>query len=177
MALVMRGAGCWIVAGALLLVACNDDEAYDNALRDQRARAAAAAEAHRMAEEEALAEDRAQRARREQAALAIESDAPALLSEDQLHQVLDYYCGDCHFHVPCGSCERGGIYLDDVQQMLLQRTVIPGDAEGSRVIQQMRAHRGPLPEEFPPASEAAIALVADFINQLPLESDEDAEGR
>lgn len=151
----------------LLLAACGDD-AYDNAIRKQHAQVAAAIEAKQRVDAEKAAEAEAQRAARLQDALAIESDPPAVLSEDQLHQLLvDYYCGDCHFYVPCGNCEWGGTFMNDLQEMLRARTVIPGNAAGSSLIDHMRKHRVQLPDEIPPVSEVAIELVSDFINQLP----------
>jgi hypothetical protein len=160
-----------VPGGLLLLAACGRDSAYDKVIQERHAQASANAEAQRMAEEEA------QRAQREQAELAFESDPPPILSEVQLHQVLGYYCGDCHFSFPCGSCELAGIYLDDVKEMISQGTVIPGDAEGSPIIQQMAEHRVPLPDGIPSASEAAITLVADFIDQLPAPAAESADSR
>jgi hypothetical protein len=166
-----------VPGGLLLLAACGRHSAYDRIIQEQHAQASANAEAKRMAEEEVLAMAEAQRAQREQAELALESDPPSVLSEEQLHQVLGYYCGDCHFSSPCSTCERARIYLDDVKQMISHDTVIPGNAEGSPVVQQMREHRVPLPDGIPPASAAAITLVADFIDQLPAPATESADSR
>jgi hypothetical protein len=178
MALALRAIRPLIIPGALLLLpACGGDSAYDKVIQQQHAQASANAEAKRLAEEEVLAMAEAQRAQREQAELALESDPPSVLSEEQLHQVLGYYCGDCHFSSPCGTCERARIYLDDVKEMISHDTVIPGNAEGSLVVQQMREHRVPLPDGIPPASAAAITLVADFIDQLPASAAERADSR
>jgi hypothetical protein len=165
-----------IALGGLLIAACHPDQAYDDAIRQQQARAAAGAEEQRMAEAEADAKAEAERVQRDQAELAFESAPPELLSEDQLHQVLGYYCGDCHFTPRCtdGNCEWEGLYLDDVNEMLQQGTVIPGNAEGSPLIEQMREHRVTLPDGVPHVTEVAIKLVADFINHLPAASDADA---
>lgn len=150
----------------LLLVACGDD-GYDKAIQAQRARASAAAEAYRMAQEQQQAEWDAESAQRAQVELAFESEHTNLSSEDELHQVLGYYCGDCHFYVGCGTCEWGGYYFNTLAEMVREGTLIPGDAEGSRVVQQMREHRVTLPDGIPPVTDVAIRLVSDFINQLP----------
>jgi len=151
----------------LLLASCDRGDASDKVIREQHAQAAEIVEARRMVEQQ-QAEADALRTQRLSDALAIESYPPDVLSEDQLHQLLgDYYCGDCHFPFPCGSCERGGTYLDTLQEMLRQGTVIPGNAESSPLIGHMRQHEVQLPDEIPPVSEAAIELISDFINQLP----------
>lgn len=150
----------------LLLVACGDD-GYHKAIQAQHARAVAAAEAYRMeqeAKQEVVFEVNAER---QQAELAFESEHPSLSSEDELHQVLGYYCGDCHFYVACGSCEWGGYYFNTLDEMVKEGTLIPGNAEGSSVVQQMREHRVTLPAGIPPVTDVAIRLVTDFINQLP----------
>ena len=158
-----------LLVWALLLAACFDDDhkAYDKAIQAQQARAAAAAEAWRVKQEAAAQELSAASAERQRVELAFESDPPAILSEEQLHQVIGYYCGDCHFYVACGTCEWGGIYFNSLADMLAKGRVIPGDAEGSPVVQQMREHRWPLPDGVPLVTDDAIRLVSDFINQLP----------
>jgi hypothetical protein len=168
MARWQRGFCHGVVLGGLLLAACfDDDKAYDREIQKQHEQAAAAKEAWREQKEAEAQLVWEVSAERQQAELAFESDAPAILSEQQLHQVIGYYCGDCHFYVPCGSCEWGGHYLDSVKEMISERTLIPGDAEGSAVVQQMREHRAHLPDGVPAVTDTALRLVTDFINQLP----------
>lgn len=162
----------------MLLAACSShDEPEDPAIaraRDWQKEEAILAEAERKQQ----AYEDARAAELQQTVLAIESDPSAPLSEAQFYRELEYYCGACHFPAP--SLPPGGeqafwLFFNDLDDLIARARVIPGDAEGSPLIQHMRADQTP-PEGWntPPVTDTAIQLVADFINGLPAESPETA---
>jgi hypothetical protein len=116
---------------------------------------------------EAARAEQARASELEQAVLAIESDPPGTLSEGQFYQLLDYYCGACHFPQDYPT-EWILTYFNDLQQLVARGKVIPGDAEDSRLVLRMRTHRVSLDTwEGPGIPDTAIDLIADFIDQLP----------
>src|SRR5262245_26093088 len=123
MAFSLRAMGHRMVPGGLLLLAaCDQGNAYDNShpSREQEERA----EAQRLAKEEAIAQQEAERA---EAVLAIESDPSASLSEGQFYQLLEYYCGDCHFPAPMTTEANRYADFNDLQTMIERKKVVPGD--------------------------------------------------
>jgi hypothetical protein len=122
---------------------------------------------------EAARAEEARAAELQQAVLAIESAAPHPLSEGQFYQLLGYYCGKCHFPSDVPS-EAVLDYFDNLDLLISRRKVVPGDAESSLLVQRMRRDQVPPVEwEQPPVTDVAIDLVADFIDRLPVDSEND----
>jgi hypothetical protein len=167
----------FVPGGLLLLAACGGSEPEDPALVRAHDWQAQQSVSEQAAREQQARED-AQAAELRQVELALESDPPDTLSEAQFLQVLEYYCGACHSPTPGLQEQNFSLFFQDLQHMIERSRVLPGDAEGSPIIVHMRADQMP-PEGWntPPVSDVAIQLVADFINQLPAESDERASGR
>jgi len=147
----------WNVPGSLLVLAACNSSHTQQPEEDPLIVEAARAEEARAAE-------------LQQTVLAIESAPPDTLSVAQFYQLLDYYCGDCHFPEDYPSEWTLG-YFNDLQLLIKLGKVIPGDAEGSRLVLRMRRDQvsPPVGWQQPPISDVAIALVADFIDQLPLD--------
>jgi hypothetical protein len=141
----------------------------------------AAADAWRVEQDRLVAERRAEReseatrqAELENAVRAIESeteDPPRLLAEQEVYQVLAYYCEACHFR-PTGSTEAidGFWDIDDMGEMVRIGKVFPGDGEGSRLIQRIRLGEMPPPDaEGVRIPEATVDRLVDYIDSLPLD--------
>jgi hypothetical protein len=121
---------------------------------------------------EATRAETARAAELQQTVLAIESAPPDTLSEGQFYQVLDYHCGNCHFPVDYPSESVLG-YFNNLHLLIQRGKVIPGDAESSPLVLRMRMDQVSPPAgwERPPVTDVAIDLIADFIDQLPLDSE------
>lgn len=149
----------------LLLAACGgrQENPTELAAGTKQAPVDEAARAQQAREDEQAAE-------LQQAEQAIESNPPDTLSQDQFYQIIDYYCGGCHFPTDYPT-ENQLAYFNDLGLLIERDRVIPGDAEGSPLIAHMRADQTP-PAGWntPPVSDIAIALVADFIDRLPAQS-------
>ena len=140
------------------------------------------ADAWRIEQERLVAERRAEQeasATRESelegAALAIESesgDPPRLLAEQEVSQLLVYYCAECHGRAPGPSSAIDGLWdIDDVGEMVRLGKVLPGDGEGSQLIQRVR--RGEMPPssaEGPRMPAATVDRLVDYIDSLPADS-------
>ena len=173
MPLSVRGFHHRFVLGGVLLAACGGDPEQEPAPSSSREGQVQGAEA---APEQQTRED-PQGVELQQAVLAIESDPSAALSEGQFYQEIAYYCGACHIQ-PAYAEQYPLAYFDDLDRMIEFGQVLPGNAAGSPIIVHMRADQTPpYGWNTPPVTDIAITLVADFINQLPTESDESASGR
>ena len=155
---VLRGFTYWSVPGAvLLLAACSSSDSPEPAADPTLSDAARA--------------DEAQAAELQQAVLAIESAAPDPLSEGQFYQLLDYYCGACHFPSDYPT-EAVLTYFNDLDTLIERGRVIPGDADDSPLLLRMRRDQvPPVAWNQPSVSDVALDLVADFIDQLPVGSE------
>lgn len=107
---------------------------------------------------------------REQAALAIESDPPAQIDEQQFYQLLAYHCGDCHL-APLYPVQEWSLYsyaFDDLHRLIEVYKVVPGAGEASRLVLRMRRGEMPPPSlGLPVMPEFAIDLISEFIDRLP----------
>jgi hypothetical protein len=105
---------------------------------------------------------------REQAALAIESNPPERLAEDQFYQLLAHHCGDCHLPLDFPTESNRFADFDNLDRMIELGKVSPGNGEASRLVLRMRLGEMPPPElpEAAPMPEHAIDLIADFIDRL-----------
>lgn len=92
---------------------------------------------------------------------------PAEWTEQQkVEALLLSYCGDCHSVCDPEALCAGMEYVDDMQELIRQGKVIPGDPDSSPLIQRMPdgndAHGTPLP--LPPVD--LIERVSAFIESL-----------
>ena len=83
--------------------------------------------------------------------------------EQKAHQVLGAKCAQCHSTGGSASYVFGDI--SNLQGLLKERALVPGDAEKSQLMIQIR--NGTMPKGRPPLSTAEIAAIADWINSLP----------
>jgi Planctomycete cytochrome C len=158
----------WCLAGALVWVcSCSSTHSVDPP-PDPELVAAARAERERVAAERE--QDAAERGELERAVLAIEAEPeqPArLLSEDEVYQVLAYHCVDCHYRPEVADAVDGFWDLDSFDRMIDTAKVVPGDGEGSRIVQRMRdGSMPPVTSGAPPVPATTIDRIADFIASL-----------
>jgi hypothetical protein len=133
--------------------------------------AAARAERERAAMERE--QEAAERAELERMVRGIERQ-PRLLSEDELYTVLEYYCGECHFPTVNSWFGDGFYHMDDLDVMINEGKVNPGDGEGSRLVQRMReGSMPPVSSGEPPVPDATIDRIVDFIDSLDIAPSEE----
>ena len=79
--------------------------------------------------------------------------------------ILESNCAKCH---GAGSAGQGGIgYILDLEELITQRKVAPGDAEGSRIYARMtdaKSPMPPLPETVRP-SDTDVDIIGKWINE------------
>jgi hypothetical protein len=107
--------------------------------------------------------------------LAIESEAgdpPRLLAEQEVSQVLAYYCAECHARAPGPNSAIDGLWdIDDLGKMVRLGKVIPGDGEGSQLIQRVRGgEMPPSSAEGPRMPAATVDRLVEYIDSLPPDS-------
>jgi hypothetical protein len=134
----------------------------------------ATARARREQAEEQQRAAAAALAEQEQRVLAIESaqrQSPYSLSDDELDQLLGYYCSDCHLKTNPEmnySAIDGLFDLDDLDKMIAIGKITPGDGEGSRLVLRVRAGEMPPAQSGqPPVPEAIVDAIVDYIDNLP----------
>lgn len=132
----------------------------------------AALEAERAQERAELEAELAEAAELERAVSIIENEAgepPRTLVAGEVSQLFLYYCGECH------SAELGelgywdGMFgIEDLELMIEKGKIIPGDGEGSRLVQRMREGTMPPPTaENAPMSAPSVDRIIAFIDTLP----------
>jgi len=80
--------------------------------------------------------------------------------------VLKSECGGCHGTQLTPDTARARMnYIDDIDQLIANNKLIPGNSADSLVIQRMRnGEMPPTAEGFDPVADAQINVVADFID-------------
>lgn len=170
----------WAAVSALLWCAgCSSSYGPDpEPLSPERA-AAVEAERERLraeqeAEREAQLAKEAEFAELERAVQRIESEGgepPPPLEEGEVSQLLLYYCGECHAAELALPHYDGMFGIEDVALMIEIGKIVPGDGEGSRLVERMRMIEGrmpPLLADNPPMPEPSIERIVAFIDALPV---------
>jgi hypothetical protein len=162
------------VASLLLWVGgCSSSYGPDpEPLSPERAAAVEAERERLRAEQEAELAKEAEFAELERAVQGIESEGgepPRPLAESEVSQLFLYYCGQCHGAEEAGLGYDGMFGIEDLELMIFEGKMLPGDAAGSRLISRMREGSMPPPfAELPPMPEPSIERIAAFIDALPV---------
>lgn len=85
--------------------------------------------------------------------------------EPRLLGVLETNCAKCHGQ---GSAGQGGIgYILDLNELISQNKVVPGDADSSRIFARMTDPAAPMPplSEMQRPTETDVAVVEKWINE------------
>jgi mono/diheme cytochrome c family protein len=88
------------------------------------------------------------------------------LAKAAAENVLLTECGTCHGTNLSADTARAGMnYINDIDRLVEEGKIKPGDAENSLIIQRMRAGTMPPANEgFAPVADANIEIVAQYIN-------------
>jgi mono/diheme cytochrome c family protein len=91
---------------------------------------------------------------------------PAALARAGAISVLESNCGQCHGPALNQTQASAGMnYINDMDRLAEEGKLIPGNADGSRIIQRMRdGSMPPLTSGRPRVPDAEIATVAQFID-------------
>lgn len=151
---------------------CSSSYGPDPEPLDPERAAALEAERQRLrAEQEA---ELAKEAELERAVQGIESEGgepPRPLAEGEVSQLFLHYCGECHAAELAWPSFDGLYGIEDVALMIELGKITPGDGEGSRLVERMRAGDWPMPpllSELPAMPERSIERIVAFIDALPV---------
>jgi hypothetical protein len=85
----------------------------------------------------------------------------------ELSPVVEYYCGECHFPEIDNGFGDGFYQRDDLDVIIAEGKITPGDGAGSRLVLRMReGSMPPATSELPPVPVATIDRIGDFIDSL-----------
>jgi len=96
---------------------------------------------------------------------ATQAEPPPDINQAYVESMLRTTCGGCHGAAANGNCRAGMCYIEDIDELIAQSKITPGDPNGSLLYQRIsRGEMPPAPNR--PLNEDQIQDIATFILRL-----------